>query len=89
VDEDVEAAERAADLERDRVRVVLAGDVADDAVAAGDGSGDAADAGRVAGDEGDGVTARGEGVDERAAEAGSAAGDGDTERLSVQVRSAS
>jgi hypothetical protein len=53
VDQDVEAAERAADLQRDRVRVFLPGDVADDAVAAAKRFGDAAHARRVAGDEGD------------------------------------
>jgi hypothetical protein len=44
VDEHVEAAERGADLERDRMRVFLAGDVADDAVAAGDAARDLATA---------------------------------------------
>ena len=53
VDEHVEAAERAADLQRDRVDVVLARDVADDAVAAGDRARDALHARGVAGDEGD------------------------------------
>jgi hypothetical protein len=86
VDEDVEAAERGADLQGDGVRVILAGDVADDAVAACDAACDFRDRVAVAGDEGDGVAARGEGLDQRQAEAGGAAGDGDAQRRARDER---
>ena len=89
MDQDVEAAERAADLQRDGVHVVLLRDVADDAVAAGDRARDARDAAGVAGDEGDAVAARRERFDEGEAEARRAAGDGDAKRCSSKGGSAS
>ena len=86
VDQDVESAERRADLQRDRVGVVLARDVADDAVTAGVAAGDARHRVAVTGDEGDRVAARGEGLDQRQAEAGGAAGDGDAQRDARRMR---
>jgi len=82
VDQDVEPAERAADLQRDGVHVFLPRDVADDAVAAGDLARDATETAGVAGDEGDRVAARRERFDEGEAEARRAAGDGDAKRCS-------
>ena len=80
VDQHVEAAERAADLQRDRVRVVLARDVADDAVRCRRcARATRVDARRVAGDEGDRAPRAVQRLDERQAEARGAAGDGDAQ----------
>ena len=85
VDEHVEAAERAADLQGDGVRVGLLRDVADDAVAAGKRRRGAGDGSALAGDEGDAIAARRKGLGERAAEARGAAGDGDAQRRAREV----
>ena len=83
VDQHVEPAEAAGDLQRDRVDVVLAADVADDAVRAGRVGG-ALDGARGAGDEGDARAVRGELPHQRQAEAGGAAGDGDAQPVEIR-----
>jgi hypothetical protein len=82
VDQHVEAAEVAGDLQGDRMDVVLAADVADNAGGAGvpGGFGDSLGG---AGDEGDARALGSELADQREAEAGGAAGDGDAKGLEV------
>ena len=77
VDEDVEPAERGRDLHRDRVDVLLAGDVADDAARAVDIRGDGVDAVGRPRDESNGGAAAVKLAHQREPESGRAAGDGD------------
>ena len=77
VDQDVESAELAENLERDGIDGVLRRDVADDAVDAGVAALDRFDAVAAARDEGDARAGAVQGTDERQSETGRPACDGD------------
>ena len=77
VDEDVQSAKRAENLQRDRMDVLLAGDVADNADDPGIRGRDSLDSFAIPGDEGDVRAAAGEFANQREAEPGCPACDGD------------